>query len=155
MPAIKVSRTSTMPPGSNAGGLVPTKNQRLIFDELVELLHPYEKMLKVKAKTSSRYELMTAPVLINKAIHKVKNQHEGVLFAGVSILKKNKVGFYFFPLNINPSLVKVLEGTSLVQFRKGGTVFHLAELSDQKKEEIKLLLESGIVYYKEILWIKN
>lgn len=139
---------TTMPQHRKVLMISPT--QRIIFSQVVSLLLPYATRLDTRVNTPEHYELWTRHNYRSLSMNP-KNKR-GVLFAGVMI-SQNKVGLYFFPLHIHPTLSEKIDD-SIRPFWRGNSAFHfresLAELTQLKLTE---LLENGWQYYQANHWI--
>jgi hypothetical protein len=75
-----------------------------------------------------------------------KQKVDGFYFA--SIMPKPKdVRFYFFPLYTHVDRFKL--SPDLQKMLKGKTCFHIKQLNDDLKEEIRAMIESGVKIFQE------
>lgn len=120
-----------------------------LFRELKKILKPYAKSFDIRNDIEHQYELWTEHEFRTNSFH--PKRQRGVLFAGIAI-KNSHVGFYFYPLHINPSMEESLP-EKLKAIRKGKSAFHFTEITDDLKENLKQMLEEGFTYYKSNGWV--
>lgn len=143
---MKSWRTSTIPLINGITTSKISKEQELVFDQLLDLLKPYADTLEVRNKTTSRYELWTGKEYRTNSFH--PKRQPGILFAGIQA-RSQYVGFYFYPLHINPQLQENIPDT-LHPFWKGGTAFHFhLPVAEQTSQDLQHLLKTGWDYYEE------
>ena len=109
----------------------------LVFEELKNILKPYEGQLTLKADTSDSYYL--------DGPYSEKWKKE--LFFGSAQIKKNYVSFYLMPVymypellkDISPELEKHRQGKSCFNFKnvEPGLFAELAELTRRGAEKFK------------------
>ncbi len=145
---IKSWQSSTMPKLRKVSGI--TDEQRLIFNQLVQLLQPYANGLDVRKNNSQEYELWTKHNFRSLSMNP-KNKR-GTLFAGALIMKKH-IGFYFYPLYIHSELSAVVDET-IRPFWKGNSAFHFHKpLTDLIAVRLTWLINAGWQYYYHKKWI--
>jgi hypothetical protein len=109
----------------------------LVFEELRNILKPYEGQLTLKADTSDSYYL-DGPY---------SDKWKQELFFGSAQIKKNYVSFYLMPVymypellkDISPELKKHMQGKSCFNFKKveSGLFAELTELTRRGAEKFK------------------
>lgn len=119
--------------------------RKALYAELESILATYGDRFKVY-KHEGKYSLYTKKEVV--VFHK---NPEEMYFAGLRE-NKNMVSFYFMPLYCNPPLIEKVPA-SLKKFLKGHTCFNLKALTPEMKEDLKKLLDSGIVWYREQEWV--
>ena len=129
-----------------------TDAQRRVFSQIVALLRPYAKRLDNRINSPERFELWTRHNFRSQSMNP-KNKR-GVLFGGALILKED-VGFYFYPLHLDPTFINKVDEAIMV-FYKGGSAFRFEEtLSEIAIEKFHQLLLEGWRYYQQNTWVSD
>ena len=114
------------------------KNFEAVFDQLRELMQPYENSLVLKADEPDKYYLDTP-----------FKRSDGYTFAfgGVQI-KKNYVSYHLIPVYSHPEL---LEGMSekLKKRMQGKSCFNFTKLEEDILTELKTLTQKGFEVFKQ------
>jgi hypothetical protein len=147
---MNVSLSSTMPRYRNAKATEITKEQHLIFKQIVNILKPYSKQTDLRINTDQHYELWTKHGFRSRSFH--PKHRKGLLFAGVVILKRN-VGLYLFALHIDKKFVEKIDA-GLLPLWKGGSAFHFDEpLSDLTTQSLDSLITGTWIFYQQNKWV--
>lgn len=96
----------------------------------------------VKSHSEDRYELYS------KKNIKITNKEVDELFFASTMIQKNFVGFYFFPIYTHPYEFKNIS-QELKKCLKGKSCFHIKKLDDNLEKQIRKLLEDGFELYKK------
>ena len=124
---------------------VTEQSKLKVFKEIKFLLERHKGKLTAKKNMKSDYQLYSIKKI------EVRNRiYDEIYFAGVTV-KKNDVGFYFFPLYTHLKEFKL--SVQLKNKLKGKTCFHLNKLVEDLKKEISLLVKKGYEVYKKAKWI--
>ncbi len=115
------------------------------YRELKALLKPYERHFEVRSSHGFRYELWGK--------HEVElrgKPHDPIQFAAL-IIQGTYVGFYFTPIYVKPTAFTLSPKLSKMKTGKG--CFHVKELDDELKKDIKRMLAKGLECYKKLKWV--
>jgi hypothetical protein len=117
-----------------------------IFDKIKNMLKYYEKNnFKPRNEKPGSYSLYCiAPIIVDG------RKFEEICFASL-LIQKGYVGFYFFPIYVDPSLVKLLNDW-LLKCLKGKTCFHIKKDDEKLMNEIKVALQIGYQFYSKQGW---
>jgi hypothetical protein len=121
--------------------------------ELVTLFSKIKKVISeyagsnytVKADKPGNYELY-----YGKEVEFAGRQYPELCFAGL-LIQKGYVGFYFFPIYVNPALKSKLK-SELLKTLKGKTCFHIKKQDPGLIREIEEALKTGYNYYSSKGW---
>ncbi|MGV3766034.1 MAG: hypothetical protein ACO1NW_07905 [Chitinophagaceae bacterium] len=119
---------------------------QLVFNSLKKLLQPH-----AKGNFSARQdEPGNYTVYYDKPVEMLNRHYPDVMFAA-AIIKKNYVGFYFFPVYIAPELNSTL-APILLKCLKGKTCFHIKKNDPELMKAVSDALESGLQFYHTKGW---
>jgi hypothetical protein len=129
----------------------PAKSsQASVYDQLESLLKKYEPPFTLgpsrKVGTKRSYGLWS-----EKEVEIAGRKFPAVYFAGV-IEQKNFVGFYYFPVYMNPAMKKDLS-PQLVKLLKGKSCFHIKKMDPSLLGDVKSALDLAVKCYKKNGWL--
>ena len=117
-----------------------------IFNTIKSLIKKYEKNnFQARNESTGSYGLYCiAPIEI------AGRKFNEICFASL-LIQKGYVGFYFFPIYIDPAFAKLLNA-ELMKCLKGKTCFHIKNNDEKLMKEIEVALQSGFQFYKKQGW---
>jgi len=118
-----------------------------IFNRLKLVMEKLTPPFTAVNVTNTRYELYSK----RKDMDVMGKKMNELYFSSI-IIKKNFVGFYYFPLYVKPEIKNSLK-PELLKLLKGKTCFHITKSDGLIIEEIGKLLNNGLDYYKKMNWI--
>jgi hypothetical protein len=110
----------------------------LVFEELKNILKPYEERLTLKADTSDSYSL-DGPY--NETWKKE-------LFFSSAQIKKNYVSFYLMPVYMYPELLKDIS-PELKKHMQGKSCFNFKKVEPELFAELAVLTRKGAEKFKK------
>ncbi len=119
-----------------------------IFKTLASLMEPFQKgSLEKKGGKDGQVSLVSRePVEI--ADKKIDD-----LFLAGALVQKGYVGFYYYPIYLEPAFKSELK-PELLKCLKGKTCFHIKKMDDQLAGQIKEALQKGYELFKKKGWIR-
>jgi hypothetical protein len=114
----------------------------IIFKQLKTALAKYHPPLVIKNETEKEYHLYSI-----KDIEFIGKKLQEMYFAS-TIIKKNFVGFYFFPLYTHPKNFTDIPA-ELKKTLKGKTCFNIKKMDPVLLKQIEQLLKNGFDLYKK------
>lgn len=126
---------------------MPVKNPDLIplFNELKDLLAPYEDRFTVRRNEPGYYDLWS-----EREVTVAGRKRTEVFFAGL-IIQKRYVGFYYMPVYAESELSAVF-GAELLATLKGKSCFYITTLPTSLREQIVDALARGYELYVDRGW---
>ena len=117
-----------------------------IFNELVELLKPYERgSITIRGGSQGQISLVSEKeVLING-----KKRDE--MWFAAALVQKGYVGFYYMPVYGEPEMKKFFK-PELLKCLKGKSCFHIKKYDKEIFNQIKEALKKGYKCYIEKEW---
>ncbi|MEZ5017809.1 MAG: hypothetical protein R2800_12200 [Flavipsychrobacter sp.] len=124
-----------------------TQNELLeIFNALKKEIKPYQKgNIKPRIDIEGKYDLW-----VEKDVMVMGKPKSEIYLCGL-IIQSNYVGFYFFPVYVEPSMKADL-APDLVKSLKGKSCFHIKKIDDTVLEEVRHAMNVGMEFYKENGW---
>jgi len=119
-----------------------TQDFKEIFKTLKPVFQKHTSKLVVKKDSPGYYELWTG-----KPVELAGRKFDELFFASIAI-KKNFVGFYYFPIYTNPEIKKDLP-PGLLKLLSGKSCFHVKKLDDNLLKDIESALEFGYRFYSK------
>ena len=110
----------------------------LVFEELKNILKPYEGQLTLKADTSDSYNL-DGPY---------SDKWKKELFFGSAQIKKNYVSFYLMPVYMYPELLKDIS-PELKKHMQGKSCFNFTKVEPELFAELAELTRKGAEKFKK------
>ncbi len=110
----------------------------IVFEQLKNILKPYERKLTLTADTSSSYSL-DGPY---------SEKWKKVIFFGATQIKKNYVSFYLMPVYMYPELLKDIS-PELKKRMQGKSCFNFKKVEPDLFEELKDLTRKGVDKFKK------
>ena len=110
---------------------------------LISMLEEHANVLKTTINNEEKYEV-TGTIVAMQGKKKV----DGMYFATVAPKPKD-IRFYFFPIYTH---VEQYEGTlseDMLKALKGKSCFHIKSVSKEMEQELKALIDRGIVLYQQ------
>jgi hypothetical protein len=123
-----------------------TDSKQEIFDKIKGIMSSHSKRLVSRGETDKSYNLYGT-----KTVTVAGREYEGMYLASV-ILKKNFVGFYYFPIYGNPQMIEDIP-PNLRKCLKGKTCFHITKYDKELFKSIDSTLKHGKEAYKKLGWI--
>lgn len=117
-----------------------------IYEAVVKVLKGFKKGMKEITDGKSKCDLYG-----KKKVTVYNKEMDGMYFASV-IIKKDFVGFYYFPQYANPKLLTQLPD-NLKKCLKGKSCFHLKKLDKDILKSIKDYTKIGYDAYVKMGWI--
>ena len=117
-----------------------------IFSRLKKLLKQYEKPLMPKFDLDSKYDLWSYKDMVTDG-----RKRSEIYFAGL-IIQSSYVGFYYMPVYTDTNLKNDIK-PDLLKLIKGKSCFHIRNLDENLKIQIKDALETGYRLCQERGWI--
>ncbi len=121
----------------------------MVFNQIKDILKPYEMNLNVKSDTGQQYELWTTHVYRNK--FRPYDIKTGLQFAGLAI-SKNNVALYLQYFYLQPESKNEL-GENIKSKLKGQSCFHITTLTEELIMEIKEAAKKSWDYYLKQKWV--
>ena len=113
---------------------MPAQNDfPIVFEQLKNILRPYEPKLTVTADTSDSYSL-DGPY---------SEKWKKVLFFGAAQIKKNYVSFYLMPVYMYPELLKDIS-PELKKRMQGKSCFNFKKVEPELFQELAELTQNGV-----------
>lgn len=119
-----------------------TKDLHEIQSFLKGLLQEYKNVLKETANTSDKYEV-SGTVEAMQGRKKV----EGIYFASI-VPKPKDIRFYFFPCYTHKDQLGELP-ENLQKALKGKSCFHIKKMTDDFRNNMKMLVEKSVELYQK------
>jgi hypothetical protein len=117
-----------------------------LFSTIKKIISDYAKgNYTVKADKPGHYELY-----YGKEVEVAGRRYSELSFTGL-LIQKGYVGFYFFPIYVDPSLKSKLN-PDLLKTLKGKTCFHIKKQDAGLMKAIQEALKSGYVFYSSKGW---
>ena len=110
----------------------------VVFEQLKNILKPYESRLTLTADTSNGYSL-DGPY---------NEQWKKVIFFGAAQVKKNYVSFYLMPVYMYPELLKDIS-PELKKRMQGKSCFNFKKVEPELFEELATLTRMGAEKFKK------
>ncbi|MFI5144959.1 MAG: hypothetical protein ACHQJ4_05125 [Ignavibacteria bacterium] len=121
-------------------------NKQEIFDAIKSIMSSHSKRLVSRGETEKAYNLYGT-----KTVTVAGREYEGLYLASV-IIKKNFVGFYFFPIYGNPKMAEKIP-LNLRKCLKGKTCFHITKYDKELFKSIDSTMKMGKEAYIKLGWI--
>jgi len=142
----RVANARPAQPSHSFASLMDSTKLKVIFNQLKQLLTPYEKYFENQKNTDTTYDLWT-----KKSISLNKRKPTALYFTGLMIHKQH-VGFYFMPIYIDPTLKNHLP-EEILPLLKGKSCFIIKKLTPELIKQMTQLLDIGYTYYKKQGWL--
>jgi hypothetical protein len=113
-------------------------NFPLVFEQLKNILKPYEPNLTLTANTSDSYSL-DGPY---------SEKWKKVIFFGAAQIKKNYVSFYLMPVYMYPELLKNIS-PELKKRMQGKSCFNFKNVEPELFQELTDLTRKGVDQFKK------
>ena len=110
----------------------PQNEFHIVFEQLKQILKPYESKLTLTADTAEAYSL-DGPY---------SEKWKKVLFFGSAQIKKNYVSFYLMPVYIYPELLKDIS-PGLKKHMQGKSCFNFKKVEPELFAELAALAREG------------
>ncbi len=118
---------------------MPTQNDfPIVFEQLKNILKPYEPKLTVTANTNNAYSL-DGPY---------SEKWKKVIFFGAAQVKKNYVSFYLMPVYMYPELLRDIS-PELKKRMQGKSCFNFRKVEPDLFRELKDLTRKGVDKFKQ------
>lgn len=117
-----------------------------IFNEIKGLMKVYEKKLNSRVNIEGKYDLWS-----EKEVEAFGRQYDSMYFAGI-IIQSGYVGFYYMPVYGEPEMKKLFR-PEFAKLLKGKSCFHIKDLDEPLKKDIKDALKMGFDRYKKLGWV--
>ena len=118
------------------------ENFNTIFTQLKTAIAKYNPPLVAKKENEKEYHLYSI-----KDVEYMERQFHEIYFAA-TVIKKNFVGFYFFPLYTHPQYFAGLP-PELKKTLKGKTCFNIKKMDAILLTQVQELLKKGFDLYKK------
>lgn len=118
-----------------------------IQELLINHLKGHQPVLKITSDEPDKFEV-TGTIATMQGKKKV----DGLYFSTVAPKAKD-VRFYFFPLYTHRDDLFETLSPELSKALKGKSCFHLKNLSEESKEELKHLIDKGVKLYQKDDWL--
>ena len=128
---------------------VTATTKQKIFDQIKKVMSAHCPPLVIKKGSGQGFEVIgniPAPYGYKKEIV------PGMYFAS-TVIRKDSVAFYFFPIYGAPKEFQSLAPNTLKTL-KGKTCFHFKKEEEVDEKELKAMFKKGIVFYRKQGWIK-
>jgi hypothetical protein len=113
-----------------------------LFEQLKDLLVPYEQYLKVTKNSNKNYEL-----IVDKPFTFNRKNHPSLYFSAV-VIEKNYVTLHFFPIYTHPHLFNDLPA-GLARQLKGKACFNFKKADDELLEQASDMIKRGFELYEK------
>ena len=118
---------------------MPTQNDfPIVFEQLKNILKPYEPKLTVTANTNNAYSL-DGPY---------SEKWKKVIFFGAAQVKKNYVSFYLMPVYMYPELLRDIS-PELKKRMQGKSCFNFRKVEPDLFRELKDLTRKGVDKFRQ------
>jgi len=118
-----------------------------IFEEIKKMLTPYEKgTMKLFGGSDGKVALVS-----KKSIEILGRKRDELWFAS-ALIQKGYVGFYYMPVNGDPSIKKLIK-PELLKCLKGKACFYIKKADEEIFSQIKEALAIGYKEWHQRGWI--
>ena len=126
--------------------IYPTPSDLQRFEQLVNVLKPYEDRLKVRVNSKDHYEVWTNDGYRTTSMHPANLT--GIQFAAVKIYSDH-ITFYLQPLYIHPLLKEQLS-ENLKPLFKGLSCLHVRDINNEIITDLKDIIKKCWDSYRQV-----